>query len=379
MYFYIDESGHTGANLFDPIQPTLLYGVLSASVNLDVVAESAVIQMRKQLGIERLHASEMGGAGLAKIGESLTQLQRKYNFRFDMYRVQKPDHAIIAFFDQVFDAGNNPAVAWHHYWTPMRYLLLLKLAALFDEPLARMAWDARISLNRAESNGIVVDCCTELIDRLPLVADLRSRDVISRALMWAREHPDALLYNAPDAAAARQIMPNIIGFQSVMLSVAGRLKALGSKRASITVDRQSQFNSAQKSLAEAYGRASGAVSPMGPGMPVIDWRGMPTVPIRIAGGVESVGLELADCILWLFKRVVTEKETPYEVHQLLSKLLKIGKTDEVSLRALEIRWGRWFEGLPEPTEERIANARELLDFAERRRLEAVARAEAEGG
>jgi hypothetical protein len=49
-----------------------------------------------------------------------------------------------------------------------------------------------------------------------------------------------------------------------------------------------------------------------------------------------VGLELTDCILWLFKRVVTEKG-------LLAKLLKIGRTDEVSLRALETRWGKWIE------------------------------------
>jgi len=30
MYFYIDESGHTGTNLFDPNQPALCYGVVSA-------------------------------------------------------------------------------------------------------------------------------------------------------------------------------------------------------------------------------------------------------------------------------------------------------------------------------------------------------------
>jgi hypothetical protein len=169
-------------------------------------------------------------------------------------------------------------------------------------------------------------------------------------------------------------MPNIIGFQSVMFSVAGRLKALSSKRASITVDRQSQFNSAQKSLAEAYGKASGAVSPMGPGMPVIDWRGMPNVPIRIAGGAESVGLELTDCILWLFKRVVTSKSVPDETQAMIAKLLKIGRTDEVSLRALETRWGTWFDDLPEPTADAMRGARTLLEVSEERRLEAIARA-----
>lgn len=30
MHFYVDETGHTGPNLFDPTQPVLSYGVLSS-------------------------------------------------------------------------------------------------------------------------------------------------------------------------------------------------------------------------------------------------------------------------------------------------------------------------------------------------------------
>jgi hypothetical protein len=46
MYCYVDESGHTGANLFHPAQPTLFYGLLSASVNLDIVAALDARRMR---------------------------------------------------------------------------------------------------------------------------------------------------------------------------------------------------------------------------------------------------------------------------------------------------------------------------------------------
>ncbi len=35
MYFYIDESGNSGNNLFDRSQPVLSYGVLSSEVNVD--------------------------------------------------------------------------------------------------------------------------------------------------------------------------------------------------------------------------------------------------------------------------------------------------------------------------------------------------------
>ena len=147
MHFYIDEGGHTGPNLFDPAQPMLYYGVLSSKVNVDVLAEERLKRPRTQLGVARLHAAELGNGRLVQIVRELCELQLKLDLRFDIYRVAKPDHAIISFFDQVFDQGMNPAVTWTGYWTPLRYILLGKLASLFDERLAELAWEARLELN----------------------------------------------------------------------------------------------------------------------------------------------------------------------------------------------------------------------------------------
>ena len=148
MYFYIDESGHTGPNLFDPDQPMLYYGVLSSQVNVDFLAEEHLQKLRRQAQVPRLHANELGNGGLVPLIEGLVEIQRRLDFRFDLYRVAKPDHAIICFFDQVFDHGNNPAITWSGYWTPMRYVLLLKLASLFDEDVAKRAWEARIEIDQ---------------------------------------------------------------------------------------------------------------------------------------------------------------------------------------------------------------------------------------
>lgn len=144
MFFYVDESGHTGTNLFDENQPVLYYGILSAKVNLEILAEPDIKKARKQLGVDRLHATELGMRGLAEISEHLISIQKKYQPKFDCYRVAKADHAVICFFDQVFDQGLNPAMTWTGYWTPIRYILLVKIASLFDEDLAKRAWKARI-------------------------------------------------------------------------------------------------------------------------------------------------------------------------------------------------------------------------------------------
>lgn len=374
-YFYVDETGHTGPNLFDPAQPILYYGVLSATTNVDVLARDEVLRLRSALGVDRLHATELKAEQFERVGSTLLLLQKRLDLRFDIYEVHKRDHAVIAFFDQVFDCHMNPAVAWHHYWTPMRYFILLNLATLFDEALAKRAWDARIDLNAARAAEVVAEVCKALLDRVGGLKDARTRSVIEQALHWAAEHPAALSYNAGSGAAAKAIMPNVIGFQSVMFRIAGRVRALKPTKVGITVDQQSQFNTAQKSLAEVYARARGNTLTMGPGMPVVDFRGMPDCPITISGGSQSPGLEVTDLCLWAFRRAVNGRDVPEALVPVCKRLSSRTDTDEVSLRALENRWGHYFSQLPEPTGEQLAKARALVELAEQRRQEALQAAE----
>lgn len=256
MHFYVDESGHTGPNLFDASQPTLYYGVLSSTVNVDVLAADWLKPMRKRSGMQRLHAAELGNGGLVPLVDDLVAMQKRMSLRFDLYRVAKPDHAIICFFDQVFDQGMNPAMTWSGYWTPMRYVLLLKVASLFDEGLARLAWEARLELDDNRSNQLVSEVCYQLIERVDALPDARSRQLIGDTLRWAAEHPGNLHYNSKTKKDQLSVMPNIIGFQSVMMGIAGRLRKANKGAVRIVVDRQSQFNKAQKTLHDFYIAAS---------------------------------------------------------------------------------------------------------------------------
>ncbi|WP_246777001.1 DUF3800 domain-containing protein [Microvirga sp. VF16] len=123
MYCFIDESGNTGLELFDPNQPILYYGLLSASANLDVIAEPLLKDLRRGLGVNRIHANELGVARLTTVAEKLISFSKKNDLRFSLLKVKKPDHAVICFFDQVFNSGLNKAVSWHQYFTPLRYIL----------------------------------------------------------------------------------------------------------------------------------------------------------------------------------------------------------------------------------------------------------------
>jgi hypothetical protein len=110
MYFHIDESGNTGLNLFDAHQPMLYYGVLGSLTNLDEIAEDVILEARHRLSVDRLHANEIGVSGIDRISDLLIKLHTISPHTFDIYFVKKHDHALICFFDQVFDQGLNPAM-----------------------------------------------------------------------------------------------------------------------------------------------------------------------------------------------------------------------------------------------------------------------------
>jgi hypothetical protein len=338
MYFYVDESGHTGLNLFDAEQPMLYYGVLSSKVNIDILAEDHLRSLRRLTGSPRLHASELGNGGLTPLASGLAALQKLLDFRFDLYRVAKPDQAIICFFDQVFDQGNNPAMTWSGYWTRQRYELLLKVACLFDEELAKRAWEARIETTDADAERNLVSVCVELRSRVKRLPDAQSRKIISDTLNWAENNPSKIYYNTKSKKDRLHIAPNIIGFQLVMHGIASRIKERDRKESAVIVDQQSQFNQAQKTSSEFYAAVRDIPFVNGPGLPAIDFSNMPTTPITFSSSTSSAGLELVDIYLWVFRRIFEQKELAPALYTLVKPLILRGRTDAISLKAIAERW-----------------------------------------
>lgn len=367
MHFYVDETGHTGPNLFDRTQPVLSYGVLSSPVDLDKVAESELTVLRKKLGVQRLHAAELGTHRLSDVVDTLLVLQKKHRIRFDIWQVVKRDHAIISFFDQVFDQGLNPVVPWFAYWTPLRYPLLLNLANLFDDELAEKAWRARMEAHDERSSSLFSEICDALLQRVHTLREPRSVELITDALSWAMVNFDKLGYNCKTNKQKLQIMPNMIGFQFVMHGICSRLGA-PNRRANIIVDQQSQFNTTQRELNEFYYQIRKQPWELGPGLPVMDMKNMPAEPLVFQSGTQSAGLELVDIYLWIFKRHMENKELTKPLIRLVYTNLKTARTDSVSLDSIGKRFKVFFETLPEPTTEMMETAREYRDLEEARRL-----------
>ncbi|SDH24017.1 Protein of unknown function [Paraburkholderia steynii] len=376
MHFYVDESGHTGPNLFDPAQPILYYGVLSSRVNLDVVLIDRIKKIRHRFGVPYLHAAELGVGGLCNVVPQLLPMVKAWDLRFDVYLVAKADHAIICFFDQVFDQGVNPAVTWTGYWTPIRYVLLLKVAALFDEDLAKLAWEARITPREDIALPMMQRVCEALLERVERLPDARSRQVINDALKWAEENPKEISYNVSNKKAMLDVTPNVVGFQAVMHGIATRLRNTKSQASRVVVDQQSQFNKAQRTLAELYRNAKGNKFSLGPGLPIHDHTYVPDVPLEFCSSTKSCGLELVDIHLWVFKRYLEGDALPKELASLVAAHARRSKMNEISLNAIARRWSPWFNELPQQDDfspEQLARAREILLIDETRRMHAVSK------
>lgn len=371
MHFYVDESGQTGLNLFDEAQPILYYGVLSSPVDLDVHARVHVERLRDQLGVERLHANELGVDKLTTICRQLDTIQRKNDICFDIYLVNKTDHAAISFFDQVFDQGLNKAVPWAAYWTPLRYLLLLEVASLFDPQTLKRSWDARVERDERKANEILVEVLRTLLEKVKYISDVRLKEIINDAFRWAIKYPEEIHYNVYNKKDLLQISPNLIGFQSVLHGIASRLKLGGGKALSVVVDQQSQFNKAQKWITDFYQQARELPMETGPGLPVMDLSHIPGISISCVPGSTSVGLELVDVYLWLFKRYFEGKSLSDPLTNLIGKQFNIGYTNQVSLQAIAERWTKIFANLPHLSEaeaEKMKAARAISEAERRKHL-----------
>lgn len=371
MYYFVDESGNTGLHLFDANQPTLYYGVLGCQVNLDVIAEPMLKELRGDLGVKRLHAAELGVGRLTTIARRLIAFSKKHDLRFSLLKVAKPDHAVISFFDQVFDSGMNGAVPWHHYFTPLRYILLFRVSALFDDQLKKDAWAARLEANTARCAEALVKLCNILLDRIHRLPDARSREIVSGALKWASANPFEIDYGVGNHDSALQISPNLVGFQQVMQVMAAQSAKKGRRVNKITVDRQTEFNKSQAELANWYRNLRGHKTELGPGMPTCDYSMMPEVPPTFTPGEMSAGLELVDVTLWVAKRLEERKPVSQELRTLFWCQAKRGLVDEVSLHALDQRW-RHLLDLPEPDKPLPAELVKHFEEEESKRREAVA-------
>lgn len=360
MFFHIDEAGNTGNNLFDSAQPRLSYGVLSSLRNVDALCAEIHKEIQREIGDKQIHANQLGFGGLVRIAPYLIEIQRKMKFDFDYYFIEKPDYALVLFFDSVFDAGLNEAVKWDVYWTPMRYLLIHKLAILFDEPLLRESWRLCTEKRIEKHKDDIVRLLIEVKRRAESShLDSRSMEIIVDALNFGIAMPMDLDFGHPDQ---KMVSPNAVGFQFVVSCMARRVRKKNRKKASsIIVDRQHQFNNAQigthynqARIAEGLKKAPNREKNYYLKHPLfatleeaeITNKGLPDRELTISKSADSIGLQIVDVYLWIANKIISGQELPNELGYLWSLFAHRSSIDGISMEGMGRRFMEFEKLLP---------------------------------
>lgn len=351
MYFYIDESGNSGNNLFDENQPILYYATMATPFDLqkELSLQKDIEKIRKKFNMPRLHANELGYEKLNEISSFLKEILINYNIEIRFSFIVKQEYIVIKFFDQVFDSGVNDSVTYEWYWTGLRHLLVLKIAELFhitkqnNSQILKNTWQALTEQNDKTANSLLIEVCNALLSNLNKIHDKRAKEIITKSLEWAKNNPDEILINGTakknkngekQLFLDKQISPNLVGFQLVLLQISEILQNNNAVAKSIVVDSQSEFNTSQEVLRNWYQATNQHNLDMPTEIEQINncpihvfyqhkekLAYTPEIKLDFQLSRDSIGLELIDLYLWIFKRYTDNKFIPNELIEIIEIIL----------------------------------------------------------
>ncbi|MFT6475051.1 DUF3800 domain-containing protein [Qipengyuania profunda] len=379
MYAFVDETGNTGGNLFDEDQPLFLTAALITRSDFDRSKARQFDKILADANLSGIHATELGVGGIEPIAGPVLKLLKAADARFFISRVEKRYLLATKFFDTFFDSGENPAVPWHAYNVrPLRLILAFKVASLVDETVAQLFWKMLMERSEARARALIPEICAAVLARIDRLPDARSREIVTDALQWTRDHPEGLDFYQTGREAKNGHMPNSVAFTNLLEGLEALSKKWDRPVRLIRHDRQSQF---ERTLAHWHQLFSNALpDPIHlPGETRV-LRQVPGSDFEISASEHSPGIQVADLILWLFKRFLEGKDIPYESGRLLSFAMKRGMQNDFSFDGVENAMLEQFGDAlnSDPSPEHLEKAREIQAHYEQLRLDNIAAYDRDG-
>lgn len=375
MFAYVDESGNTGDNLFDEAQPWFDTAALITRADFDAVHGPKVAGLARKLGVKDLHANRLGVGKVEAIAEDLRAIFKAADARFFLSRVEKRYLATTKIIDTIFDAGENRAVPWHAYnLRPFRMLLVFKIAAfLLDEDLARTFWRSLMAIKEQAAADAFAAGCRQLLERVGRLPDQRSREIVSEAVRWALENPEAISVHSSSVFLRYGHLPNMVAFTNLLDGIDRQARAWSRRCRRIVHDRQMQFEQSLRRWHELITiRASGEPLHL-PFGEVHVARKVPGSDFAVVSSDRSAGIQAVDVVLWLFGRLNRKQEIGPSCARLMDHVFRKTRLHDFSFDGA---YARLHDQMTEimtapPGDAALARAREMLGTFEARRQEAM--------
>lgn len=368
FYAYVDETGNTGHNLFDEVQPDFYTAALITKGDFDVAYVDQVKAIANKLGVEHLHGKQLGAKRIASVSADIIRVLSRANAQLFISRVEKRYLLATKVFDTFFDSGENAAVAWHHYnLRPNRLILTFKLATCIEIETAQQFWKCILELNEKKYMAMLLGVCAALRKALEKLKDVSARRVLDEGLAWAEKHPECIHVHVDRRSARKGHFPNMVAFSNLLAGLEEHSNRFKRPVARITHDHQSEFEQNLAAMHEMYSNASPEE---------LNWAGETYTLQRVVGSIFEVkedgaspGIQMVDILLWLHHQMCKSVDLPEECLDLIRYLYANGWHSDFSFdgvgKAVDKRLSEMMEA---PfTAEQEAESRKMLAQAEEAR------------
>ena len=378
MWAYVDETGNTGQNLFDPNQPIYITAALMTRSNFDLTERAKIERIANSVGESVLHANKLGVSKINDISPQLKKIFRRCDAKFFVSRLEKKYLIATKVIDTYFDQGENLAVPWHVYWLrPMRLMLTFKLASLvLTEEIAVCVWKSLNAKSEQSSKKYFVRGAELMLAGVECLPDARSRQIVEEALQWAIRNPENFDTFSRDKVHRYFHSPNFVAFTNLMDGIEKTSKKWSRKVREVVHDEQSQFEKSFQVWHELMSKPhlASAEPLLWPGddepIPVSF---APGSRFRTASEETSVGLQMVDILIWLFKRVFEGKEIGENSRTLLNAVLKRAYQHDFSFIGVGDKTEKSVRQMMETSmsEDQLAQSKEIFEKQESIRREAI--------
>lgn len=373
MFAYIDETGNSGKNLFDPEQPVFMTAAVMTRRNFDLFHTKNFQALAAGFGDTSLHANKLGLGRIEQIAETLLEIVASEKTRFFISSIDKNYLATSKLVDTLFDPFENKAVPWHVYnLRVMRIMLVFKAGYILNEDIMFQFWDGLMQKNEKRAYEYFTESLKKLREQVPGLPDARSRELFIDAIDWALKYPEEIYVHSSGVEARNGHLSNMAVFPELLGGIEQQSQLWQSKVHQIKHDRQSEFEKTLKEWHERHKNASAKPIHL-PGKEKYVMRRVEGSKLIVSNSNDSPGIQVADIMMWLFKKLREGHRLPQNCARLMHYVLKYGYMVDLSFEGVSRQLSGTMKELEEVemTDERIKFAQNTLDEIEQNRKKAM--------
>ncbi len=371
MHCYVDESGNTGGNLFDKSQPEFMTAALITVDDFDSTYGDEIRRISQNIGESSIHANLLGPKKIELIARNLLGLLDKSQSRFFISSVNKSYLVTSKLVDTLFDSYENMAVPWHVYnFRPLRLLMVFKIGAILTEQIAKQFLKAILESNKQVAFQTFSQALSTLKQNVPMLPDARSRQLINEAIDWAQNNPENIYLHANSKAIRKGHLPNMVAFPSLLRGIDEISSYFNRPVTEIVHDRQFEFQDILVEWHDILSKAAPDVITL-PGEEPFSLQCVANSTFRISSSNDSVGIQVIDVVLWIYKRFIEQRVLGTGCKELLHYVFRNGYKHALSFESVNQYLSKIFNRLDSTpiTNDDIEHAKKTLAQSETQRQE----------